>query len=137
VTRLAFVSTGAGSADVYNMVSGGTPTLLVGGANSAEITPAFSPDGTQLSYSSNANDGNTELYLLQLATGSVTRLTNRALTDGAGTWSPDGKYIIYLAYTGSGTDNQLRWIRPSTGATGTIPLAGTGVVLRPHAVPRY
>lgn len=133
--RLAYVSTGGGTADIYNLPVGGTPTLLAGGSNSAEITPAFSPDGNMLSYSSNIS-GDTELYVRDLTSGTSTRLTNRAMTDGAGTWTPDGR-IIYLAYTGSGTDNQLRWLRPGTSQAGTIPLTGTGVVLRPVAVPGY
>ncbi|MBB4635611.1 TolB family protein [Longimicrobium terrae] len=133
--RLAYVSTGGGTADIYNLIVGSTPTLLTGNPNSAEITPSFSPEGTMLSYSSNVT-GDTELYVRNLSSGSVARLTTRTMTDGAGTWTPDGR-IVYLAYTGTGTDNQLRWLRPGTPQAGTIPLAGTGVVLRPVAVPGY
>lgn len=134
-TRLAYVSTGAGTADIYNLVAGSTPTLLAGGSGSAEITPAFSPDGLKLSYSSNVS-GDTELYMRELSSGTVTRLTNRARTDGAGTWTPDGR-IVYLAYGATGAENTLSWLRPGTSQAGTIPLPGTGTALRPVAVPKY
>jgi hypothetical protein len=133
-TRLAFVTTSNGTADIYDVTVGSTPTLLKGG-NSAEITPAWNLDGTKMSYSSNTT-GDTELYLLDVATKVSTRLTTRTLTDGAGSWTPDGR-IVYLAYTGTGTDNQLRWINPTTLAAANIPLTGTGTVLRPVAVPRF
>lgn len=131
--RLAFVATVDGTADVFSLTAtGGTPTLLAGGA-SAEFTPALSPDGALLSYSSNA-PGNTEIFVLTVTGGAATRLTTRGGADAAGSWTPDGR-IVYLAYTATG--NEVRWIDPATGAGGLVLSGGsrTTEILRPFALP--
>ena len=63
-----------------------------------DITPALSPDGKSLAYSSRRN-GYWDLYLLNLVSGSVLRLTDTLDYDAAPSWSPDGAFIAYESYT--------------------------------------
>jgi Tol biopolymer transport system component len=110
-TRLMVVkANGSGLMDV-------TPTKTEIG-NIAE--PSWSPDGTQIVFSGNA-DGNYELYTLDLRSGTTTRLT-RTLPPTQNldpAWSPTGKAIVFsrsgLASTsGAASLYQLR-IDSTTG----------------------
>ncbi len=62
-----------------------------------DITPAISPDGTHIAYASRRN-GYWDLYLLTLADGTVTRLSDTPEYEGAPSWSSDGLWLVYEAY---------------------------------------
>lgn len=59
-----------------------------------DITPAISPDGSKLAFSSN-RDGQWDLYLMDIASGSVERLTNTQEYDASPSFSPDGLLLAY------------------------------------------
>lgn len=74
-----------------------------GGFNPAQLTtepsdtaPAWSPDGSQVAFVS-TRAGNWEIYVVDMATGQETRLTEDPAYDVAPTWSPDGKRIAFLS----------------------------------------
>jgi hypothetical protein len=117
-TRLAFTMANASSADVYDLTLRGTPTLLAGGTR-AEVEPAWSPDGTQVAFASNRT-GDTELYLLTVATGAVTRLTTRTGSDGAPAWLSDGR-IVFTCIQGV----QFRLCLVDPAAPGTVSVIPT------------
>jgi TolB protein len=62
-----------------------------------DITPALSPDGRQAVFASNRN-GYWDLYLLDLPSGQVSRLTDSTEYEAAPSWSPDGLWLAYEAY---------------------------------------
>ncbi|HLF74963.1 MAG TPA: hypothetical protein VI524_11485 [Anaerolineales bacterium] len=62
-----------------------------------DITPAASPDGEKIAFASNRS-GYWDLYLLDLAAGDVTQLTDTPEYEGAPTWSPDGVFMAFEAY---------------------------------------
>jgi TolB protein len=68
-----------------------------------DITPAPSPDGKKIAFASNRG-GYWDLYLLDLASGNVTRLTNTPAYEGAPTWSPDGSFLAFEAYQDDNLD---------------------------------
>jgi TolB protein len=96
-TRLAFTMANASSADIYDLTLGGTATLLAG-STSADVEPAYSPDGSTVVFASNRT-GDTELYLVNVGTKVTTRLTTRTGSDGAPTWLADGR-IVFTCVTG-------------------------------------
>jgi len=55
-----------------------------------------SPDGTRIVFTS-GRSGNGDLYLLNIETGKITRLTFSEDTDFFPKWSPDGKDIVYTS----------------------------------------
>ncbi len=106
--RLVFVSTANGSADLFELVLGGTPTALVAGPH-ADVEPAWSPDGASIVFATNRT-GDTELFAVRVASGDLTQLTRSPGADGEPAWLPDGR-IVYTSYAnGSPT---LRWLDPA------------------------
>lgn len=83
-----------------------------------DITPALSPDGSRLAFSSN-RDGYWDLYLMDLSTGAVTRLTETSDYDASPSWSPDAQYLVYETY---GTDLEVQ-ILPLGGDQPPISLS--------------
>jgi TolB protein len=59
--------------------------------------PAFSPDGTRLALTLSGSGGNLDVWLLDLATQGLTRLTDDPAVDTEPTWSPDGRSIYFTS----------------------------------------
>jgi Tol biopolymer transport system component len=78
---------------------------------------AISPDGTRLAYAAALMESNWEIFVLDLSTRLITRLTNSAGTDASPTWSPDGtKLAFYSARSGK---SQVWTMNSSTGGSQT------------------
>lgn len=84
--------------------SSGEPQQLTAG-DWDDGDPAWSPDGTQLAFTSSREEDRwrlpcSDVYTLSLANGmagEVRRLTDGTLSCGVPSWSPDGKTIAFLA----------------------------------------
>jgi TolB protein len=72
-----------------------------------DITPALSPDGLQVAFASNRN-GYWDLYLLDLPSGQLTRLTDTLAYEAAPSWSPDGQWLAYEAYQNDNLDIRIQ-----------------------------
>ncbi|MCE5207417.1 MAG: DPP IV N-terminal domain-containing protein [Chloroflexi bacterium] len=70
------------------------------------ITPAISPDGNFLAFSSN-RDGFWDLYILDVSNDALTKLTNTPQYDAAPAWSPDGKWLAYETYAENNLEIQI------------------------------
>lgn len=57
---------------------------------------AVSPDGSRIAYSS-SEDGDEELYVVELETGITQRLTDNTTADTEPHWSPDGSQIVFAS----------------------------------------
>lgn len=88
--EIVFVSGG----DIWSApAEGGIARLLV--AHPAnESKPLFSPDGRYLAFSSNRT-GNGDVYILEIASGSIRRLTFDDVAEQLDAWSRDGKWIYF------------------------------------------
>jgi hypothetical protein len=58
-------------------------------------SPSFSPDGMSLVFSSVDKAGNNDLYLYDLRSVRLRRLTNDLYDDRDPVWSPDGRSIVF------------------------------------------
>src|SRR5207253_162530 len=93
-TKIAFVRyLGGGNYEVYVLdadlcheCTGTGPTNLSQSA-SADLEPAWSPDGTKIAFATN-RDGNYELYIINPDGTGVTRLTSNTVSDREPSWQP-------------------------------------------------
>lgn len=116
--EIAFVSGG----DIWTVpATGGEARLLV--SNPAnESRPMYSPDGKQLAFVS-TRSGNGDIYVLNMESGSVQRLTWDDGLDEISAWSRDGKHIFF-----SSTSRDIAGMRDifRVKATGGTPVIVSG-----------
>jgi len=85
-------------------VEGGTPRQVTFGPFHHNSRPAWSKDSKALIFSANRHEDwefdprNSEIYELELASGTITALTHRQGPDNNPVVSPDGKQIAYLGF---------------------------------------
>jgi len=60
----------------------------------AGISPAWSPDGSQLVFVSDLG-GNLDIFLMNADGSAVTNLTQTPTNDDSPAWTPDGQFIIF------------------------------------------
>ena len=151
--QLAFVSTASGNADVYLIDFDPQRTQLLRDAQnvtrtpSADLRPAFSPDGMSLLFTSDRDEPVTvvnpitrlrggEIYLLDLKTGGPKRLTHAAGWDGSAAWSPDGKHIAFYSQRGLKpvfTQQQAQiWTMQVDGSDQHVLVAGDLLAVSPE-----
>lgn len=81
--------------DLYAIdLSKGSDPVRLTTDSGVDRSPAWSPDGTYVAFTSRRNR-NWDLYLLEVATGEVRRLTQNPHYDGAPAWSPDGQHLAF------------------------------------------
>ncbi len=110
--EIAFVSGG----DIWTVgAEGGAARLLVSHAAN-EARPMYSPDGKQLAFISNRT-GNGDIYVLDIETGNLRRVTFDDSLDSLDAWSRDGKWLYFSSSSRdiSGMNDILRI--PATGGT--------------------
>jgi TolB protein len=81
----------------------------VPGAN--DILPSWSPDGSQIAFTSD-RDGNNEIYILHTDGSGETRLTQDPADDEGAAWSPDSSQI---AFTSDRDGNQQIYVMNADG----------------------
>lgn len=108
----------AGRSRIWAQLLGGTQPLRLTAGEWDDVDPVVSPHQDVLAFSSNRS-GDWELYLLNLADGSLRRLTETAGYEGHPTFSPDGRWVAFEAYYGEDFDI---WILPVDGSQHPIQL---------------
>jgi TolB protein len=95
--------------------------------------PAFSPDGRRLALTLSGSNGNLDIYLLDLATQALTRLTEDAAIDTEAAWSPDGQTLYFTSDRGGGP--QIYAMTPEAGVKPRRITFGTSYAARPRVSP--
>ena len=90
------------SQGLYLIRPDGTGIVSLSGPSSWNDAPSWSPDGTRLAYWSE-KDGNRDIYVLDLKSKAVKRLTDDPEWDVNPSWSSDGSKIAFA----SGRDGNM------------------------------
>jgi len=95
-SRIAFVADGS----IWMVpASGGSARLLVSDSGT-DRRPLFSPGGRRLAFTSDKT-GNGDIYVLDLASGTLTRETWGDSRDEPSGWSADGKWLYFTSSRGN------------------------------------
>jgi eukaryotic-like serine/threonine-protein kinase len=91
----------------------GTGLIQLTNTPGADLEPAWSPDGKRIAFTS-IRDGNQQIYLFDVATQSVIRLTEPDVNieNSQPAWSPDGRQIAYMA---NRVGTYQVWVMSDTG----------------------
>ncbi|MFL5495606.1 MAG: TolB family protein, partial [Gemmatimonadales bacterium] len=116
-TGTLFYENGTQLSHVVVAGAGGKTRILIG--DRREYTfPRLSPDGRQLAITLGVSDRR-DIWLDELSSGTLTRLTTEGTTNERPEWSPDGKRVLYRS------DRETRtaiWWRPADLSAEATPL---------------
>jgi tricorn protease len=112
-SMVAFASGG----DIWEAPSrGGVAHLLVSGP-ADDSRPLYSPDGRKLAFNS-TRGGSSNIYVLDLGSGAITRLTYAEANEQLDGWSSDGRWVYF---TTNGNDVGRRTDIVRVAASGGTP----------------
>jgi TolB protein len=92
-TRLAFVCSNSSSKEICSMGVDGHGVARITADRNINISPAWSPGGGKIAYTSYTDDGFAQLKVIDLASKKTTQITNQRGVFLAPDWTPDGKMI--------------------------------------------
>jgi hypothetical protein len=84
------------------------------------ISPAWSPAGDRIAFSALTLGGISDLYLLELRTGELVRVTDDPYEDLDPAWLPDGASLVFSSDRGVGGDEGARNLYQVRLASGAI-----------------
>jgi TolB protein len=90
--------------DIWAMHADGSHQRQLTSNPFADSHPAWSPDGKQIAFQ-RVHDGNTDVFVITVATRSVRRITTDAAFDGDPTWNPNGR----IAFVSTRSGNREIW----------------------------
>ena len=103
--QVAFVSRRDGNPEIYVMDAAGNNQHRLTNHPDKDFRPVWSPDGKRIAFSSN-RDGHVhfihgwstyEIYVMDADGSNPQNLTNDPNNDRDPSWSPDGKYIVFVS----------------------------------------
>jgi Tol biopolymer transport system component len=109
---IVFTSERNGSADLFQVKSDGSGLKALTTDPAYDDQAAFSPDGQKLVFVSTRDGGNANLWILDLTSRRIQRLTTGAGGDFRPSWSHDGKWIAFSSGRGKPMPfSEGRWER--------------------------
>jgi TolB protein len=95
--------------------------------------PAFSPDGKRLALTLSGSTGNLDIYVLDLTTQTLTRVTDDPSIDTESAWSPDGQTLYFTSDRGGAP--QIYAAPAQSDARARRVTFGTAYAARPRVSP--
>jgi hypothetical protein len=86
---------------LVDVLKGGVREVIEMDGVEQQTGPAFSPDGKMIAFSAWRN-GQFDIFLLDLATKTITNFTQDDIYDGSPVFSPDGRSLVFVSTTGAG-----------------------------------
>jgi TolB protein len=111
---VAFVSDRGGVPQLYLMNSDGTNTRKLDLPDMGYvIDPAWSPNGQLLAFSWRRPSGNYDLYIMDVASGSLREITRDSGRNERPSWAPDGRHIVFESTRGG---SRQIWVMLADGS---------------------
>jgi hypothetical protein len=83
--------------------------------------PALSPDGKRIAFIQTDRDsGDSDVWVVDIATGKDTRITSDPEQNASPVWSPDGRQLVYVSVSVTGNVNSI--YRKASDASGDAEL---------------
>ena len=109
--------------DIWVANEDGSGVTRITDNQAREVFPRFSPDGSQIAFSSN-REGNYDVYVIPATGGKPRQLTFHSADDNVVGWSPDGKKILFTSARAQGafpSVTTLFEISPDGGLEQPVP----------------
>lgn len=132
-SRLTFVGRKAKNAakQIYISDFDGANAVAITSGNSPHLSPAWSPDGRFVTYTS-FESGNPDLYIYEVATGKKRKLSGRQGLNSGSNWAKSGKLVAFTGSDGGDTDI---YVTTPEGSTPRAIIRGTGLDVDPTFSP--
>jgi TolB protein len=98
--EITYMSYESGQPQVYLLQIETGQRELVGNFPGMTFAPRFSPDGQKVIMSLLRDDGNSNIYTLDLRSRATTRLTSSNAIDTSPSYSPDGSRVVFTSDRG-------------------------------------
>jgi len=131
-TRLTAVGNQTGNKEIYVMDSDGQGVLAVTRNGAINLSPAFSPDGGEIAWTS-YKKANPDLYVKDLRVGQTRTLSNVKGVNTSPTFSPDGRIVAMSRSVGGESDIFL--LDAGSGAVIRQLTKGGGIDVSPAFTP--
>lgn len=117
--HILFTSDRDGINDLYMVTPDGAEItrLTVGAAVDESGVPQLSPDGTRVAFAATIGN-NTDIYVVDLASKAISRITDAQGRDSSPSWSPDGAQIVFESFR----DGNLEIYAVNTNGSNTTRL---------------
>lgn len=101
---IAYSDNQSGKLQIWRIKGDGTGAvnLTSSSPGSNNDYPAYSPDHTKIAFSSDRDNGNVDIYVMNADGSQPTRLTSDPADDYAPSWSPDGSQIAFVSKRNGG-----------------------------------
>ncbi|MGB3834507.1 MAG: Tol-Pal system beta propeller repeat protein TolB [Mesorhizobium sp.] len=131
--EITYMSYESGQPRVYLLQIETGQRELVGNFPGMTFAPRFSPDGQRVIMSLLREDGNSNIFAMDLRSRATTRLTNSAAIDTSPSYSPDGSRIVFTSDRGG---RAQIYVMGADGSGQTRISFGDGVYSTPVWSPR-
>jgi len=134
--EITYMSYESGQPRVYLLQIETGQRELVGNFPGMTFAPRFSPDGQKVIMSLLRDDGNSNIFAMDLRSRNTTRLTDSLAIDTSPSYSPDGSQIVFTSDRGGGSGRSQIYVMGADGSNPHRISFGDGVYSTPVWSPR-
>ncbi|RAZ73910.1 Tol-Pal system beta propeller repeat protein TolB [Mesorhizobium atlanticum] len=134
--EITYMSYESGQPKVYLLQIETGQRELVGNFPGMTFAPRFSPDGQKVIMSLLRDDGNSNIFAMDLRSRSTTRLTDSTAIDTSPSYSPDGTQVVFTSDRGGGSGRSQIYVMGADGSNPHRISFGDGVYSTPVWSPR-